>query len=365
MIEYEDLKKVNQPFFSEYQKVFQETLESGRYVLGTQVQKFEQEFAAYHSVEYCIGVASGLDALILSLQVHDFPEGSEVIAPSNTYIASILAIIKAGLRPVLVEPDIQTYNIDPEKILEKITSKTVAIMAVHLYGKACKMDLITELCEEHSLQMIEDCAQAHGTHYKGKLVGTFGLGAFSFYPTKNLGAIGDAGAILTQDAKLAEKLRALRNYGSHKKYYNDHIGLNSRLDELQAAFLRVKLRYLNQITEHKRKLAKLYLEGLESNYVLPCVDIESYDVYHIFNIRHKKRDILIDYLLSQGIKSEIHYPVPPHQQKALEGVINDIYPISEIIHETTLSLPISFFHSDKQILQVIDALNKFKETNLS
>jgi len=365
MIEYENLKKVNQPFFPEYQKAFQEMLESGWYVLGTQVHKFEQEFAAFHNVEYCIGVASGLDALILSLQVYDFPEGYEVIVPSNTYIASILAIIKVGLRPVLVEPDIQTYNIDPEKILEKITSKTVAIMVVHLYGKACKMDLIKELCEDNSLQLVEDCAQAHGAKFQGKLVGTFGIGAFSFYPTKNLGALGDGGAILTQDADIAEKLRSLRNYGSSKKYYNDYIGLNSRLDELQAAFLRVKLRYLNQITEHKRKLANLYLEGLDSKYVLPIVDTQSYNVYHIFNIRHKKRDTLIDYLLSQGIKSEIHYPVPPNKQKAMKSIINDFYPISEKIHETSLSLPISFCHSEKQIKQVIDTLNEFKETNLS
>ena len=238
MIEYENLRKVNEPFLPEFRRTFNETLERGWYVLGKNVECFERDFAAYCGAAHCIGVASGLDALILSLKAFEFPAGSEVIVPSNTYIATILAIIQSGLKPVLVEPYTVTYNIDPAMIEEKITGATVAIMAVHLYGKLCDMEHITQIGRRHGLKILEDCAQAHGASFHGRKAGNFGdCAAFSFYPTKNLGALGDAGAVVTDDANTAAKIRMLRNYGSARKYYNDAVGMNSRLDEIQAAFL--------------------------------------------------------------------------------------------------------------------------------
>ncbi|MDR2410080.1 MAG: DegT/DnrJ/EryC1/StrS family aminotransferase, partial [Bacteroidales bacterium] len=263
------------------------------------------------------------------------------------------------LKPVLVEPDIQSYNIDVSKIEEKISLKTKAIMIVHLYGKPCEMDQIMSIASKHNLLLIEDCAQAHGASYKGKKVGSFGIGAFSFYPTKNLGALGDAGAITTNDEHLADLFISLRNYGSKIKYWNDYIGYNSRLDEIQAAFLSIKLKYLDKIIEHKRKLAQLYLDRLKDDFVKPIVTQDCFDVYHIFNIRHPRRDDLREYLFRNGIKTEIHYPIPPHKQKAMQGVLNDVYSISEKIHETTLSLPISFFHTADDICKVIETLNNY------
>jgi dTDP-4-amino-4,6-dideoxygalactose transaminase len=359
MIEYENLHKTNQKFFEEFRTKFNEVLESGWFILGKQVESFEAEFAFYLGVKHCIGVGSGLDALILALDAIEFEPGSEVIVPSNTYIATIIAVIRAKLKPVLVEPDIRTYNIDPFKIEEKITSKTRAIIPVHLYGKSCDMDPIMEIAQKYNLIIIEDCAQAHGAMYKGKKVGTFGIGCFSFYPTKNLGALGDGGAIVTNNDELAEKIRALRNYGSSKKYYNDYIGYNSRLDELQAAFLRIKLKYLDDINNHKRKLAKIYFENLSDVFVKPAVHKDYFDVYHIFNIRHPERDKIREYLFQNGIKTEIHYPVPPHKQRAFQGVIEGEYPISEEIHNTTLSLPIAYFHTEEDILKVCEVLNKY------
>lgn len=359
MIEYENLHKTNQKFFEEFRTKFNEVLESGWFILGKQVESFEAEFAFYLGVKHCIGVGSGLDALILALDAIEFEPGSEVIVPSNTYIATIIAVIRANLKPVLVEPDIRTYNIDPFKIEEKITSKTRAIIPVHLYGKSCDMDPIMEIAQKYNLIIIEDCAQAHGAMYKGKKVGTFGIGCFSFYPTKNLGALGDGGAIVTNNDELAEKIRALRNYGSSKKYYNDYIGYNSRLDELQAAFLRIKLKYLDDINDHKRKLAKIYFEKLSDVFVKPVVHKDYFDVYHIFNIRHPERDKIREYLFQNGIKTEIHYPVPPHKQRAFQGVIEGEYPISEEIHNTTLSLPIAYFHTEEDILKVCEILNKY------
>lgn len=359
MIEYENLRKANEPFFEEYKLAFQNVMESGWYILGESVKNFEECFASYIGTKYCIGVASGLDALILTLDALDFPEGSEIIVPSNTYIATILSIIRCRHKPILVEPDIQTYNIDPLKIEEKITSNTKAIIIVHLYGKCCDIDPIMEIVKKHNLYLIEDCAQAHGAMYKGRKAGTFGIGCFSFYPTKNLGCLGDGGAITTNDEKLAEKLKALRNYGSNKKYYNEYVGYNSRLDELQAALLSIKLKYLDNINAHKRKLAKIYLENLSDKFIKPIVDKDYYDVYHIFNIRHRRRDELREYLLNNGIKTEIHYPCPPHKQKALQGIVEGDYPISEEIHSTTLSLPISYFHTEDDILRVCDVINRF------
>ncbi len=361
MIEYENLRSVNKPFFEEYIKSFKDTLESGWYILGENVKKFENEFANYLNSPNCIGVASGLDALILSLKAFDFEKESEVIVPSNTYIATILSILHCGLKPVLVEPDIRTYNIDPTRIEEKISQRTKAIMAVHLYGKPCEMDPILNICNKYNLKLIEDCAQSHGAKYKNKMTGTFGaFGAFSFYPTKNLGALGDAGSIITNDANLAIAIRRLRNYGSDLKYYNELIGFNSRLDEVQAGFLSVKLKKLDAINNHKRKLAQIYFDNLKDDFIKPHIDKNFFDVYHIFNIRHEKRDDLKDYLLKNGIKTDIHYPVPPHKQKAMKEIITEKnFPISEEIHRTTLSLPISYSHTEDDISKVIEIMNMF------
>jgi dTDP-4-amino-4,6-dideoxygalactose transaminase len=361
MIEYENLRKVNAPFFKDLKCSFDELLKSGHYILGNNINTFEKEFASYCGSKNCIGVASGLDALILSLKVFEFGKESEVIVPSNTYIATILSIIHNQLKPVLVEPDIRTYNIDPYKIEEKITSKTKAIIVVHLYGKACDMDPIIKITKRYNLKLIEDCAQAHGAEYKGKKVGTFGdLGAFSFYPTKNLGALGDAGAITTDNIELAEKIKCLRNYGEKIKYNNEFIGFNSRLDEIQAGFLSIKLKKLDEINKHKRMLAKIYMKNLKDCYIKPLLEKDYFDVYHIFSIRHPKRDILKDFLLKNKIQTSIHYPIPPHKQKAMQGILNcACYPISEEIHNTILSLPISYFHTKDDIYQVIEIMNKF------
>jgi dTDP-4-amino-4,6-dideoxygalactose transaminase len=360
MIEYENLKKVNQQFFDAYKEIFEKTLESGWYILGNNVSTFEKEFASFIGSKKCIGLASGLDALSLSLRCFEFPFGSEVIVPSNTYIATILSIVQNGLKPILVEPDINTYNIDPTKIEEKITSNTRAIMVVHLYGKCCHMDAIIKIAKINNLVVIEDCAQAHGAKYKNQIAGSFGvIGAHSFYPTKNLGALGDAGAVTTNDSYIAGKLKALRNYGSEIKYENEYIGYNSRLDEIQAGFLLIKLAALKSINEHKRELAKLYLENLKKDFILPVVEKDYYDVYHIFNIRSPLRDRLRTFLLDHGITTEIHYPIAPHNQKAMRGIIDEKYPISEEIHATTLSLPISYFHKSDDIMRVIETLNSF------
>lgn len=360
MIEYENLYKSNLALFKEYTQSFQNFLQSGWFILGEEVKKFEEEFASFIGSKFCIGVASGLDAMIIALDALDFEKGSEIIVPSNTYIATIMAIIRAGLTPVLVEPDISTYNIDPQKIEEKITSNTKAILVVHLYGKACDMDIIQQIAQKYKLILLEDCAQAHNAKFQDKQVGTFGIGCFSFYPTKNLGALGDAGAITTNSEEFAHKLKAYRNYGSHKKYVNKYLGYNSRLDEIQASFLRKKLKLLPQITEYKRGLASLYLQNLsKEKYILPQVKEGFYDVFHIFNIRHSNRDKLREYLFSQGIATEIHYPIPPHRQEALQGILKGNFPVSDEIHSTTLSLPAALFHTKEDILQIIETLNRW------
>ena len=362
MIEYENLARSNRPFFEEYQQSFAKTLQSGWYILGKTVEEFERSFARYCGVNYCIGVASGLDALTLSLKVFGFKPCSEVIVPSNTYIATILSVLQCGLSPVLVEPDIRTYNVDPNRIEHAITRRTVAIIPVHLYGKLCDMDSILEIARTHGLKVIEDCAQAHGAMYRGKKAGSFGhCGAFSFYPTKNLGALGDAGAVTTDDPDLDEAIRMYRNYGSKMKNYNELIGHNSRLDEVQAGFLCVKLRHLKAINDHKRRLAETYFEALGEVVIKPLRDPDYYDVYHIFNVRHPRRDALKEYLLGRGIGTAIHYPVAPGRQTVLEGhLANYDFPIADEIHATTLSLPISYFHVPDDVLPVAEAINEFE-----
>jgi dTDP-4-amino-4,6-dideoxygalactose transaminase len=361
MIEYENLRLANEPFFNELNQAFSVTLESGWYILGGQVKQFETDFAAYCGTANCTGVANGLDALILALRAFHFQPGDEILVPSNTYIATILAVLHNGLVPVPVEPDLRTYNMDPAKIEARITSRTKAILPVHLYGKLCDMTAIPAIAKKHQLKVVEDCAQSHGAHFNGKKAGSWGdFGAFSFYPTKNLGALGDAGALTCNDAALDKEIRRLRNYGSDVKYYNEIVGFNSRLDEMQAAFLSIKLKRLDAINSHKRRLAEMYLTGLKSDFILPVVEEGYYDVYHIFNVRHERRDALKEFMLANGVKTDIHYPVAPKDQKAMQGKFDDYeLPLADEIHRTTLSLPISFCHTEKDIQQVIEVMNRF------
>jgi dTDP-4-amino-4,6-dideoxygalactose transaminase len=361
MIEYENLSKSNELYVDELEKVVSRVIRGGWYVLGEEVNSFELEFASYLDVRHCIGVANGLDALSLSIEALNLLPGSEILVASNTYIATILAIVRAGHSPVLVEPDVETFNIDSSRMLEAMTSNVKAICVTHLFGKPCRMDHIVKFAKQHGLKIIEDCAQSHGAKLMGKMTGTFGdAGCFSFYPTKNLGAIGDAGAIVTNDDELAEKLRYLRNYGSKEKYVNKYLGANSRLDELQAAILRVKLRSLDKMTCHKRSLAECYFAGLPEWLTLPRLKDDEYDVFHIFGVRHQKRDALRSWLLNQGVKTEIHYPIPPHKQAAMRGILSGDYPLAEILHATELSLPISMGNTIDQVNKICDLVKKFK-----
>ena len=363
MIPYENLKRLNESFEADIRAGFEAVLEKGHYILGHKLELFEEQFAAYHGVKHCIGISNGLDAIILALKSLNLPKGSEVIVPANTYIATILAVLACDLVPVMVDPDIRTYNIDPTKIEAAITPNTKVLLVVHLYGKVCDMDSIMQLKQKHGLYLIEDCAQAHGATYKNKKAGTFGeMGAFSFYPTKNLGALGDAGGVICNDDSYKHKLQQLRNYGSDRKYYNDIVGYNNRLDEMQATFLSAKLPHLDRMNAHRNKLANLYLTKLSSKYILPAKNPDYYDVYHIFNIRHQNRDALQRHLADKGIGTVIHYPVPPHKQKAMSDIFaGKTYPVSEEIHNTTLSLPCSFCHTEDEILQVIDVLNNYQQ----
>jgi dTDP-4-amino-4,6-dideoxygalactose transaminase len=362
MIEYENLGKLNAPFIEKFKEKFNTIMEKGWFILGDEVSQFEKEFAEYCGAKYCVGVANGLDALTLSLIACDFPEESEILVPSNTYIATILAIINAGHIPVLVEPNLNTYNIDENLIEKKITSKTKAIMPVHLYGRMCNMITIMEIATKYDLRVIEDAAQAHGASLNGKRAGAWGdLTAFSFYPTKNLGSLGDAGAVTTNNESYAEKIKTLRNYGSKKKYYNELVGVNSRLDEIQAGFLRTKLQSLDKINSHKNKLADIYNNELsETKFIKPMVDNNYFHVYHIYNIRHNERDRLKEYLEKKGIKTDIHYPIAPNKQKAMAGILDgQETPIADEIHTTTLSLPISFCHTEEDVLSVCKTLKEF------
>lgn len=360
MIEYENLANSNAAYMAELEAAASRVIRSGWYVLGQEVLAFEQEFADYLGAKHCIGVANGLDALMLSVEALSLPKGSEILVASNTYIATILAILRAGHRPVLVEPNIETFNMDPTRLQASMTANTRAICVTHLFGKVCRMDAIAKFAADHDLRLIEDCAQSHGACLNGKMSGTFGdAGCFSFYPTKNFGALGDAGAIVTNDDDLADHLRHIRNYGSKEKYVNRYIGANSRLDEIQAAFLRVKLLHLNSMTEYKRKLAKVYFENLPDWLVQPRRRDDEHDVFHIFGIRYQDRDALRQYLLENRIKTEIHYPIPPHRQDAMKGILIGNYPIADELHATELSLPISVGHQAEDILRVCEVVRGF------
>ena len=334
------------------------------FIRGDECQKFEKEFAKYCGVKYCVGVASGLDSLILILRAMDIGVGDEVIVPSNTYIATALAITYVGAKPVFVEPVIETFNIDVERIEEKITKNTKAIIAVHLYGRTANMDAINTIAKKYNLKVIEDAAQAHGAKYKDKRAGSLGDAAgFSFYPGKNLGALGDAGCVTTNDKELADKVRVLGNYGSDYKYHNIYKGVNSRLDEMQAAFLRVKLPHLEKWNKDRRNTAKKYLNGIINPLIkLPLPTSEEYEqIYHLFVIRCERRDELEKYLNENGIGTLKHYPIPMHEQECYKdlGIKHGELPIAEEISRTVLSIPMYYGMTDEQIDYVIDKINKF------
>jgi dTDP-4-amino-4,6-dideoxygalactose transaminase len=363
-ITYLDLKMINHVSKHELMEAFESVLDSGWYVLGSKLDQFEKEYAAYSDTNFCIGVANGLDALILSLKALDIKEGDEVIVPSNTYIASWLAVSYVGATPIPVEPNWDTCNIDPMLIESKITSKTKAIMPVNLYGQAAQLDIISEIANKHKIYVIEDNAQAQGAVCKGKITGSWGhINASSFYPGKNLGALGDAGAITTDDEFLNNKVRIIRNYGSQKKYYNEIKGVNSRLDELQAALLSVKLRVLDDQNTQRIALAEIYNQNLQNvgDLTLQTLADSCTSVYHIYQIRTSKRDELQQYLTENGIGTIIHYPVPPHLQKAyaeLEFKKGD-FPIAEKIAEQTLSLPLYPGMLKDDVLTVIETIKNF------
>lgn len=361
MIEYESLSNSNSAYFSELEAAASRVIRSGWYVLGQEVSAFEQEFAQYVGAKHCIGVANGLDALILSIEALNLPKGSDVLVASNTYIATILAILRAGHQPVLVEPVLETFNMDPALLPAALTPNTRAICVTHLFGKACRMDAIGAFAKAHGLKVIEDCAQSHGAKLAGKMTGTFGdAGCFSFYPTKNLGAVGDAGAIVTDDDELADRLRHLRNYGSRQKYVNEYVGVNSRLDEIQASMLRVKLKHMDAMTEHKIALAHIYFAELPSFVQLPMVNPDEFDVFHIFSIRSSRRNELKEFLLANNVKTEIHYPIPPNKQRAMHDMLSGQYPVAQELHDTELSLPISYGHTAQDIYQVCQTIQRFK-----
>ena len=333
------------------------------YIGGAEDEAFEQAFAGYCGVRYCIGTGNGLDALMLALKALGIGTGDEVIIPANTFIATALAVTYVGATPVFVEPDIRTFNINPDRIEEKITERTKALMPVHLYGQACDMDPIMETAEKHGLKVVEDCAQAHGATYKGRTVGSFGDAAgFSFYPGKNLGALGDAGACVTNHEALAKKIRALGNYGSDYKYHHIYKGNNSRLDELQAAFLGVKLSHLDRMNEERRRIADRYLAGIRNpEVILPEVPDYSVPVWHIFGIRCKERDRLEQWLGDAGIGTNKHYPIPIHLQECYQelGYKEGDYPIAEEISRTELSIPMYYGMTDEEISYVIGKINAF------
>ena len=353
---------MNEAYEEKFRKAATRVIESGWYVLGEEVEAFEQEYANYCGTNYCVGVSNGLDALKLLLKAYGFGPGDEIIVPSNTQIAPILAISEVGAKPILVEPNLTTFTIDPENVRKKITSRTKAIVVVHLYGRVVDMDPIRQIASEHNVKVIEDSAQAHGAVYNGSRTGSLAdASAFSFYPSKNLGAIGDGGAITTNDEVLANKLFALRNYGSPKKYENLYRGYNHRLDEMQAAFLRIKLQDLDNRNEARRKVATTYLREIKNEHIIlpeqPANEAEH--VWHLFVIRTSKRAELQHFLHAKGIESMIHYPIPPHLQTAYKEMNNESYPVSEKIHEEVLSLPMSPVQTDEETEAVIQAINDF------
>lgn len=364
-IPFLDLKRSNLRYQKEINEAVLRVSGSGWYVLGQECKNFEDKFASYCNASHCIGVGNGLEAIRLIFMAYQamgiFNNGDEVIVPANTYIASILAISDSGLIPVLVEPDINTYNIDPKKIEEYITSKTRAILTVHLYGLVSDMSALKEIAQKHNLKLIDDAAQAHGSVYKGERTGTLcDASAFSFYPTKNLGCLGDGGAVTTNNKELADTIRSLANYGSEKKYIHQYKGINSRLDEMQAAVLSTKLPYLDRDIEERRKIAQYYTDNItNSNLILPSTKGKEHS-FHLFIVRTQHKDKLKEYLQSRGIYTQVHYPIPPHKQEAYKEWNNESYPITEQICDQVLSLPLYIGINDDELMYITKTINEWK-----
>lgn len=358
---FNDLKSAYSELKNELDAVQQRVMDSGWYLIGEELANFEQEFAEFCGASYCVGVGNGLEALILLLRAYEVSAGDEVIVPSNTYIATWLAVSYVGATPIAVEPDPNTYNIDPALIEQAITPKTKAIMAVHLYGQAADMDAINAIAKRHNLVVIEDSAQAHGARHKDKKAGNLGhASGWSFYPTKNLGTFGDGGAITTNDANIADKVRVLRNYGSRVKYVNEVVGVNSRLDEIHAAALRVKLKYLDEWNMRRAALAQQYLEILkDAPIILPKTDPHNQHVWHLFVIRSQQRDQLQTHLTNLHIQTQIHYPIPPHKQQAYKEMNHLSFPLSETIHQELLSLPMGPHMTPEQIKRIGESVLSF------
>ena len=356
------LDRQYQMFENEYKDAALRVLKSGWYILGKEVKTFEEEFKNHVGSNYCVGLNSGLDALILAVRALNIKKGDEVIVQANTYIATVLGITENGATPIYVEPD-EYFNINPDRIEKKITPRTKAIMVVHLYGQASRMDKIMEIANRHNLPVIEDCAQSHESRFNGKMTGTFGkIGCFSFYPTKNMGAFGDAGCIVTDDEELAEKIRMMRNYGSKVKYYNEIEGVNSRLDEMQAALLRVKLTHMNQITNERYNIANQFLSRIHNEKIILPKTVEKVNhVYHQFVVRCKNRADFQKYLLDNGIQTQIHYPIPPHLAECYkwQGYKVGDFPITEKYANTVLSLPVYTGMTQEEIDYIIDVINKY------
>ena len=366
MIHFLNLKKINQPFEAAFQKKMKQFIEGGWYVLGNEVKQFETDFANYCGTKHCIGVGNGLDALVLIFKAYihlgKLQKGDEIIVPANTYIASILSVLQSDLVPVLVEPLLETYNINPDEIEAKITSKTKAILPVHLYGQLAEMNAINAIAQKYNLLVVEDAAQAHGSQFSEdeKAGNLSNAAAFSFYPGKNLGALGDAGAITTNDDALAAVLFSMRNYGSKVKYENEIIGVNSRLDELQAAFLNIKLKQLDSENEFRRSMARRYLSEIKNDkIIMPTWDLSQNHVFHLFVIRTSNRMYLQNYLKENGIEIMIHYPIPPHKQKALSNWNHLSFSITEKIHNEVLSIPLNSGLKASEIQHIITILNQY------
>lgn len=361
MIKFLDLKKINNRYREEIASRIKDILDKGWYLQGEENENFTKNFANFCGTKFALGVANGLDALNLIIKAYGFGNGDEIIVPANTYIATILAISENGCIPILVEPDIKTYNINPDSIEEKITSKTKAIMVVHLYGQAVQMEKIWKIAKKYNLKIIEDSAQAHGAIYQENRTGNLGdASGFSFYPGKNLGCMGDGGAVTTNDEELFNKIKAIANYGSDRKYHHIYKGVNSRLDEIQAAVLDIKLKHLDSDNNKRREISKYYRENIKnSKLILPDTYDEKSHVWHIFAVRTQNRDEFQKYLTEKGIQTIIHYPTPPHKQGAYKEWNNLSFPITEEIHNTILSLPISPVMTDSEIEKVVEVVNEY------
>ncbi len=365
MIKYLDLSQENRQYLRDYKIKLEELFKKGQFILGEETELFEKEFANFCQTKFCVGVGNGLDALKLVLKAWGVGFGDEVIVPSNTYIATWLAVTQVGAKPVPVEPNMKSYNIDETNIETKITEKTKAIIVVHLYGRAVDTTKISSIAKKYGIKVLEDCAQAHGAISKGQRVGSMGdAGAFSFYPGKNLGALGDGGSVTTNDPTLYEELKVLRNYGSEKKYYNKILGYNSRLDEIQSGFLRIKLKNLDQKNKERAELAKIYLQELTElkELVLPKSSTILSNVWHIFPVLSKYRDELVDHLAKNNVQTVIHYPNPPHLQRCYSflGLGRGSLPVSESIHSQIFSLPLYPSLGKEKILTIIEVLKSFK-----